>query len=110
MQYIAIKDLLDLLGTAAQDYEETVRKTWGHDSMRTRSRITFDDFLLIMKGQTNDSIEQQLSAMLSHSDGLESKLSSDSLPTEEQSVVLGTTEHLLWLCLRIEQPLWTKLF
>jgi hypothetical protein len=89
VQYIAIEDIMDLLGTAAQDYEETVRQTWGHDSLSAHSRITFDDFLLIMKGQTNDSIEP-LSAMLSHSDGLESKQSADSLPTEEQSDVLGT--------------------
>jgi hypothetical protein len=52
---------MDLLGSDALHSEDIMRKMWG-DSMRAvncnTTRITYDDFLLLMKGQTRDAIEE----------------------------------------------------
>jgi hypothetical protein len=57
-QYVTLDDIMDLVGSSSTN-EDAWRKMWG-DSMRacncTSARITYDDFLLIMKGQTRDDI------------------------------------------------------
>lgn len=49
---------MDLLGSDALHSEDIMRKMWG-DSMKeancNQARITYDDFLLLMKGQTKES-------------------------------------------------------
>jgi hypothetical protein len=55
---VTLDDIMDLVGSCSTN-EEAWRKMWG-DSMKackcTSARITYDDFVLIMKGQTCDDI------------------------------------------------------
>mmetsp|Transcript_6974 Transcript_6974/g.14194 ORF Transcript_6974/g.14194 Transcript_6974/m.14194 type:complete len:1059 (+) Transcript_6974:270-3446(+) len=55
--YVTLDDIMDLMGSDAVQGEEALRKMWG-DSMRdvncSATRITYEDFVLIMKGQTRD--------------------------------------------------------
>lgn len=56
-QYITLDDIMDLMGSDAIQSEEAMRQMWG-DSMKAvksqNARITYDDFLLLMKGQTRE--------------------------------------------------------
>uniref|UniRef100_A0A7R9ZP24 Uncharacterized protein n=1 Tax=Craspedostauros australis TaxID=1486917 RepID=A0A7R9ZP24_9STRA len=53
-QYITLDDIMDLVGTNDMQNEESTRKMW-QESMKAvnciQARITYDDFLLLMKGQ-----------------------------------------------------------
>ena len=55
---------MDLLGNDALHSEDMMREMWG-DSMKacncSHARITYEDFLLLMKGQTRDTSESELS-------------------------------------------------
>ena len=55
---MTLDDIMDLLGNDALHSEEMMTKMWG-DSMKAvncnEARITYDDFLLLMKGQTKES-------------------------------------------------------
>ena len=57
MQYVTLDDIMDLMGSDAVQGEEALRKMW-KDSMKdcncSAARITYEDFVLIMKGQTRD--------------------------------------------------------
>ncbi|KAG7340507.1 serine/threonine protein kinase [Nitzschia inconspicua] len=56
--YVTLDDIMDLVGSDSTN-EESLRKMWG-DSMKackcSTARITYDDFLLIMKGQTREDV------------------------------------------------------
>jgi hypothetical protein len=58
LQYVTLDDIMDLVGSDSSN-EEAYRKMWG-DSMKdckcSTARITYDDFLLIMKGQTREDV------------------------------------------------------
>jgi len=55
--YITLDDIMDLMGSDALQSEEAMRRMWG-DSIKAvkcqHARITYDDFLLLMKGQTRE--------------------------------------------------------
>lgn len=57
LQYVTLDDVMDLVGSDSLHSEEVMIKMWG-DSIKavncTTPRITYDDFLLLMKGQTRD--------------------------------------------------------
>ena len=56
--YITLDDITDMLGNDALHSEDMMREMWG-DSMKamncSQARITYEDFLLLMKGQTRDA-------------------------------------------------------
>eukprot|EP00539_Tryblionella_compressa_P011966 CAMPEP_0178807966 /NCGR_PEP_ID=MMETSP0745-20121128/17237_1 /TAXON_ID=913974 /ORGANISM="Nitzschia punctata, Strain CCMP561" /LENGTH=1004 /DNA_ID=CAMNT_0020468053 /DNA_START=129 /DNA_END=3143 /DNA_ORIENTATION=- len=56
--YVTLDDIMDLVGSDSTN-EEAMRKMWG-DSMKacncSTARITYDDFLLIMKGQSREEV------------------------------------------------------
>lgn len=58
--YITFDNVMDLMGNDAIQSEDAMRRMWG-DSMRacnsSHARITYDDFILLMKGQTRESPE-----------------------------------------------------
>ena len=53
--YITFENVMDLLGNDASESEDAMRSMWG-DSMKAcnsiSAQITYEDFLLLMKGQT----------------------------------------------------------
>merc|ERR1712003_332806 len=55
--YIILEDIMDLMGSDAIQSEEAMRRMWG-DSIKAvkcqHARIAYEDFLLLMKGQTKD--------------------------------------------------------
>jgi calcium-dependent protein kinase len=55
--YITFENVMDLMGNDAFQSEDAMRKMWG-DSMAAcncnHARICYDDFLLLMKGQTKE--------------------------------------------------------
>jgi calcium-dependent protein kinase len=55
--YVTLDDIMDLMGSDAVQGEEALRKMW-RDSMKdcncSAARITYEDFVLIMKVQTRD--------------------------------------------------------
>lgn len=55
--YITFENVMDLMGNDALQSEDAMRRMWG-DSMKAcncnHARISYDDFLLLMKGQTRD--------------------------------------------------------
>lgn len=56
--YITFEDVMDLMGNDASQSEDAMRRMWG-DSMKDcdnhgDSRIGYDDFILLMKGQTRN--------------------------------------------------------
>jgi hypothetical protein len=58
LQYIVLEDITDLLGSDAFGNEDAMSQMWG-DGIRSvncqHARITYDDFLLLMKGQSKES-------------------------------------------------------
>lgn len=58
LQYVTLDDIMDLVGSDSSN-EDALRKMWG-ESMKaykcSTARITYDDFLLIMKGQTREDV------------------------------------------------------
>ncbi|GAX16046.1 hypothetical protein FisN_20Hh280 [Fistulifera solaris] len=56
--YITLDDIMDVMGSDALQSEEAMREMWG-DSMKAvkcqHARITYDDFLLLMKGQSKEN-------------------------------------------------------
>ncbi|GKY90494.1 hypothetical protein MPSEU_000023200 [Mayamaea pseudoterrestris] len=56
--YITLDDIMDLMGSDAIQSEEQMREMWG-DSIRSvkcqHARITYGDFLLLMKGQSRET-------------------------------------------------------
>mmetsp|Transcript_8222 Transcript_8222/g.23540 ORF Transcript_8222/g.23540 Transcript_8222/m.23540 type:complete len:1020 (+) Transcript_8222:65-3124(+) len=58
--YVTLDDIMDLLGNDALHNEDMMREMWG-DSMKavncSQARITYEDFLLLMKGQTREAVE-----------------------------------------------------
>mmetsp|Transcript_2897 Transcript_2897/g.8124 ORF Transcript_2897/g.8124 Transcript_2897/m.8124 type:complete len:1038 (+) Transcript_2897:205-3318(+) len=65
--YVTIEDVMDLLGSDSVHSEEMMRKMWG-DSMKAancnKSRITYDDFLHLMKGQNAEVVDIEKTSML----------------------------------------------
>jgi len=59
--YITFENVMDLMGSDATQSEESMRQMWG-DSMDAvnchHARITYEDFLLLMKGQTKEAEEE----------------------------------------------------
>lgn len=61
--YIILDDIMDLMGSDAMQSEDAVRRMWGDSIKAVESKhahITYDDFLLLMKGQTNETPSQEL--------------------------------------------------
>lgn len=57
MQYVTLDDIMDLMGSDAVQGEEALRKMWKdslNDCNCSAARIMYEDFVLIMKGQTRD--------------------------------------------------------
>ncbi|CAJ1966436.1 unnamed protein product [Cylindrotheca closterium] len=58
--YVTLDDIMNLVGNDSHVSEENMRKMWG-DSVRainsSEAQISYDEFLLLMKGQTRESIE-----------------------------------------------------
>ena len=56
--YVTLDDIMDLLGNDALHNEDMMRQMWG-DSMKavncSHARITYEDFVLLMKGQTREA-------------------------------------------------------
>lgn len=54
--YITFENFMDLIGNGAAHSEEALREMWGEASMSSKDAcITYEDFLLLMKGQTKSS-------------------------------------------------------
>jgi len=57
---VTLDDIMNLVGNDSHVSEENMRKMWG-DSVRavnsSDAQISFDEFLLLMKGQTRESVE-----------------------------------------------------
>jgi calcium-dependent protein kinase len=62
--YITLDDIVNLVGNDELHNEEEMRNMW-RESMRnlnsTQAHITYDDFLLLMKGQSHESHDKQKS-------------------------------------------------
>ena len=61
-QYIILEDIMDLMGSDALQSEDDMRRMWGDGIKAVKSkhaRITYDDFLLLMKGQTKEGTPSQ---------------------------------------------------
>lgn len=73
---------MDLMGSDALQSEDAMRKMWG-DSMKAvrcqHARITYDDFLLLMKGQTKE-------ASVSQENSVSSLVASSSLYVVDERV------------------------
>jgi hypothetical protein len=69
MQYITLDNVMDLVGSDANNDEEAMSKMWA-DSMTacncSTARITYDDFLMIMKGQTKENEDVAPSSVKAH--------------------------------------------
>lgn len=65
--YVTLDDIMDLLGNDALHSEDMMREMWG-DSMKavnsTQAHITFEDFLLLMKGQTRDACDAEATEII----------------------------------------------
>lgn len=103
MQYIAVEDFMALLGASAQDYEESVRNSLRDDKLGLHRRITYNEFLLIMKGQTNDESTKQTSAALQfHANGIEMKLSSENVTEQTEGDLIDPSGSVVGeLCRRV---------
>jgi Ca2+-binding EF-hand superfamily protein len=59
--YITFDNVKDLMGNASMESEDAMQAMWG-DSMKAcqckNARITYDDFILLMKGQTKETLQQ----------------------------------------------------
>lgn len=59
--YVTLDDIMDLLGNDVHS-EDVMREMWG-DGMKavncSQAHITFEDFLLLMKGQTREPVEAE---------------------------------------------------
>lgn len=53
--YITFENFMDLIGNGAGHSEEALRAMWGEASSNKGQYITYEDFLLLMKGQTKQS-------------------------------------------------------
>jgi calcium-dependent protein kinase len=54
--YITFENFMDLIGNGAGHSEEVLREMWGEASMNNEDAyITYEDFLLLMKGQSKPS-------------------------------------------------------
>ena len=61
--YITFENFMDLIGNGAVHSEQALREMWGEASMNSdQERITYEDFLLLMKGQTKPA--QKISQVL----------------------------------------------
>jgi hypothetical protein len=73
IQYVTLDDIMNLIGSDSLHSEEVMRQMWG-DSMQSvncnRSRITYDDFLLLMKGQTKEAVDQESKTKVTKSERL----------------------------------------
>ncbi|KAL7540677.1 hypothetical protein ACHAWF_006752 [Thalassiosira exigua] len=59
--YITFENFMDLIGNGAVHSEEALRAMWGEASMNSAdAHITYEDFLLLMKGQTKQSSQKGL--------------------------------------------------
>ena len=60
--YITFENVMDLMGNDAEQSEDAMRSMWG-DSMKacncSHARITYENFLLLMKGQTKETVEPE---------------------------------------------------
>jgi len=74
--YVTLDDIMDLLGNDALHSEDMMREMWG-DSMKavncSQAHITFEDFLLLMKGQTRDAVETETTDIVPIKKNSESK-------------------------------------
>ncbi|KAL7466083.1 hypothetical protein ACHAXS_006380 [Conticribra weissflogii] len=72
--YITFENFMDLIGNGAVHSEEALREMWGEASVNNEdSRITYEDFLLLMKGQTKPA--QQIAQTIKQTPTLISTLS-----------------------------------
>ncbi|KAL9190343.1 hypothetical protein ACHAXT_007554 [Thalassiosira profunda] len=56
--YITFENFMDLIGNGAVHSEEALREMWGEASMHsTEAHITYEDFLLLMKGQSQSATQ-----------------------------------------------------
>mmetsp|Transcript_21975 Transcript_21975/g.36368 ORF Transcript_21975/g.36368 Transcript_21975/m.36368 type:complete len:1054 (-) Transcript_21975:893-4054(-) len=94
--YITFDNVMDLMGNDAIQSEDAMRRMWG-DSMKAcnsnHARITYDDFLLLMKGQTRESTEVVIEMPIQGMLGVvhEAKIS------EEGGIVEGVPDGVLVL-------------
>jgi hypothetical protein len=59
-QYVTLDDIMNLVGNDSHISEENMRKMWGDSTKAvncTKAHILFDEFLLLMKGQTREAVE-----------------------------------------------------
>jgi len=62
--YITFDNVMDLMGSDALESEDAMRRMWGEsmkDCKSQNAQITYDDFLLLMKGQIRQDITDQSS-------------------------------------------------
>lgn len=84
--YITFDNVMDLMGRDVAEKEESMRRMWG-DSMRAcnsqNAQVTYEDFLLLMKGQTKDDYSSKHPRRNSTDLHVLHEASSDSSPEEE---------------------------
>ena len=102
--YIIFENVMDLLGNDALESEDTMRSMWG-DSMKAcnskSAQITYDDFLLLMNGQTKQdaftmgssslgpgSIGMSLDAVHEHAMSDEEQLQPSGLKPDKDNVIV----------------------
>ena len=63
--YITFENFMDLIGNGAAHSEEALREMWGEASMSSKDAcITYDDFLLLMKGQTKPPSQKKIEPIM----------------------------------------------
>lgn len=86
---------MDLLGSDALQSEDDMHRMWG-DSINAvqgkHARITYDDFLLLMKGQTKDPIPLEQKKL--HSVPEQSMSADESNPDEDRVIVLPSGDKV----------------
>ena len=86
--YVTLDDIMDLLGNDALYSEDMMREMWG-DSMKavncSHARITYEDFLLLMKGQTRETVECEPAEMALKRAALEMSSSQLRVVIEEKA-------------------------
>jgi Ca2+-binding EF-hand superfamily protein len=105
VQYITLDDIMDLMGSDGLQSEEALRQMWGDSTKAVHSqgaRITYTDFLLLMKGQTKDSTnvtkldvvhEIELMESKSESDTPSSQLRQDEEQLQNQFLISKSASH-----------------
>lgn len=110
-QYVTLDDIMNLVGNDSHVSEEHMRKMWGDSTKAvncTEAQISFDEFLLLMKGQTREAVEGEgiLQGLIAEekSDGFKSS-TSILLPSGDRVTVDGRILETSSLTPTVERPL-----